>query len=78
MEAGRSQDVAEEAAGGLLAAELQHPFGPDVEVRKIGGKIFLPSTPLRVDRHQQPHAGLAAELLVTCGGTGGCTVRSTS
>ncbi|MDI2026969.1 hypothetical protein QFW96_00030 [Saccharopolyspora sp. TS4A08] len=49
MEAGRSQDVAEEAAGGLLAAELEHPFEPDVEVHKIGGKVFLPSTRLRVD-----------------------------
>ncbi|SFS74123.1 MmcQ/YjbR family DNA-binding protein [Saccharopolyspora flava] len=47
MEAQRLQDVAEEAAGGLLAAELEHPFGPDCEVYKVGGKMFLLSMQLR-------------------------------
>jgi predicted DNA-binding protein (MmcQ/YjbR family) len=37
-------DVAEETANALQSASWEHPFGPDWEVFKVGGKVFLLTT----------------------------------
>jgi predicted DNA-binding protein (MmcQ/YjbR family) len=44
MDGERLLDIAEETAGGLRSAVLEHPFGPDWEVYKVGGKVFLLTT----------------------------------
>jgi predicted DNA-binding protein (MmcQ/YjbR family) len=35
------QTFAAECAEGLPRTELEHPFGPDWEVFKVGGKVFM-------------------------------------
>ncbi len=35
------QEVAQRHAEGLPAASLEHPFGPDWEVFKVRGKVFM-------------------------------------
>jgi predicted DNA-binding protein (MmcQ/YjbR family) len=37
-------DVAEQTANALPSASWEHPFGPDWEVFKVGGKVFLLTT----------------------------------
>jgi len=40
-------DIARGAATALLFAEADFPFGPDIEVYRIGGKIFMLMSRLR-------------------------------
>ena len=37
-------DVAEHTADALLSSSWEHPFGPDWDVFKVGGKVFLLTT----------------------------------
>ena len=41
MDGKRLQDTAQQVAEGLPAASLEHPFGPDWEVFKVRGKVFM-------------------------------------
>lgn len=47
MDAEQLIDLAHECASGLPAAELTHPFGPDWDVHKVRGRVFMLTTELR-------------------------------
>jgi predicted DNA-binding protein (MmcQ/YjbR family) len=47
MGPGDVQEKAVEVAAALPAAALEHPFGPEWDVFKVGGRIFLIVTELR-------------------------------
>jgi len=44
VDGNRLLDVAEETANTLQAASWEHPFGPEWDVFKVGGKVFLLTT----------------------------------
>jgi predicted DNA-binding protein (MmcQ/YjbR family) len=72
MDADRLQEKARQVAQELPAAALEHPFGPEAEVFKVRGKVFmmlgdmpdLPGVTVKVDPGEgealrQAHADIA-------------------
>jgi predicted DNA-binding protein (MmcQ/YjbR family) len=67
MDGEKLLDVAEETAKRLHSASWEHPFGPDWEVFKVGGKVFLLTTqvPGRAVITVKCEPDIAAELVQT-------------